>query len=351
MGKQLGFDLAEFRRRTLDTESEIIAKWNSDAEAPVVSVLCNTYNQCLYIEDAIRGFLIQRTSFPFEVIVHDDASTDGTSEIIKYYARAYPKIIKPVMQAENQYSQGRKPSTIGFQQARGDYVAFCEGDDFWICRDKLSLEVDAASKSGAGLVFTSAISLENDTVSGRVGRCRKTSGPVSPNEIIIGGGSYCPTASLLVKQEIIGELFLKDWFLAAPVGDLYIQAYAAVKNGAYFINKDTCVYRTRSSGSWTASERTLTQEEFFLVAQLSAISGFSRSAAGVSSELIDQMKGNAYYFSALKVLSLGEFLKFDQLMTSADSLMKWKSKGFTLLHMLKRFPEVAFLFAKYFLTR
>lgn len=338
------FSLFEFRRQPIPSENEIMAGWVGDPAQPVVSVLCNTYNHKTYIEDAIRGFLLQKTSFPFEVIVHDDASIDGTSEIIRCYAREYPKIIKPVIQNENQYNQGKKPTILSLRHSIGKYVALCEGDDFWISRDKLSLEVAAASNSACGLVFTSAITLVDNIVSGRVGPYGKTSGVVSLDEIIIGSGSYCPTPSLLVTQEIMKELASQEWFLAAPVGDLYIQAYAAIKSGAYFINSDTCVYRIRASGSWTACEKNLTQEELFLARQLSAISGLSRRAVGISAELINQMKGNAYYFSAIRFLKLREFSEFSRFMVKANSLLIKRSKGFKFFFILRRFPRVAFFF-------
>ena len=71
-----------------------------------VSVICNAYNHETYIEDALEGFVMQKTTFPFEVLVHDDASTDRTAEIIREYERQYPQIIKPIYSTENQYSKG-----------------------------------------------------------------------------------------------------------------------------------------------------------------------------------------------------------------------------------------------------
>lgn len=75
-------------------------------DTPLVTVFCMTYNQESYIRDALEGFVSQKCAFPFEVLVHDDASTDSTSVIIREYEKRYPNIIRGVYQAENQFSKG-----------------------------------------------------------------------------------------------------------------------------------------------------------------------------------------------------------------------------------------------------
>jgi len=108
-----------------------------------VSVICLTYNHEKYIRQALEGFISQKTTFPYEVIVHDDASTDNTQSIILEYAKKYPDIIKPILQKENQYSQ--KKSIHKFftaPAAHGKYIAYCEGDDFWTDYNKLQRQYE-----------------------------------------------------------------------------------------------------------------------------------------------------------------------------------------------------------------
>jgi glycosyltransferase involved in cell wall biosynthesis len=108
-----------------------------------ISVICLTYNHRAYIEKCLQGFVAQKTNFPFEVIVHDDASTDGTVDIIKEYARNYPEIIHPVLQEHNQWSRGENISKLFiYPLIRGEYVAFCEGDDYWTDENKLQKQAD-----------------------------------------------------------------------------------------------------------------------------------------------------------------------------------------------------------------
>ena len=73
---------------------------------PLVSICSITYNHAPYIRQCLEGFLMQKTNFAFEVIINDDYSTDGTTEILKEYAEKYPHIIKPIFQQENQYQKG-----------------------------------------------------------------------------------------------------------------------------------------------------------------------------------------------------------------------------------------------------
>ena len=105
-----------------------------------LTVLCPTYNHENYISAALDGFVMQKTNFEFEVIVADDASTDKTPEIIKNYAEKYPDLIKPVLREKNLGAVHNFQDII--QNITTDYVALCEGDDFWTDENKLQLQFD-----------------------------------------------------------------------------------------------------------------------------------------------------------------------------------------------------------------
>jgi glycosyltransferase involved in cell wall biosynthesis len=110
---------------------------------PLVSIVCLTYNHERYIAQAIEGFVMQKTDFDYEIIIHDDASQDGTAEIIKKYENKYPQLIKPIYQKENQASKERgRVTRLAFAEAQGKYIALCEGDDYWTDPLKLQKQVD-----------------------------------------------------------------------------------------------------------------------------------------------------------------------------------------------------------------
>lgn len=109
----------------------------------MVSINCITYNHEPYIRETLEGFVMQKTNFRFEAIIHDDASTDCTAEIIKEYAEKYPDIIKPIYEIENQYSKkDGSLERIMNEACKGKYIAFCEGDDYWTDPYKLQKQVD-----------------------------------------------------------------------------------------------------------------------------------------------------------------------------------------------------------------
>ncbi len=123
-------------------QEQIMENWGSLRE-PLVSIVCITFNHEQYISQALDGFLMQKTNFPFEVVIHDDASTDKTADIIRKYEERYPQIIKPIYETENQYSKiGSLFIRNLLPSLKGKYIAGCEGDDYWTNENKLQMQVN-----------------------------------------------------------------------------------------------------------------------------------------------------------------------------------------------------------------
>lgn len=132
-----------YRLKHPTKRTEIVHDDISDKVNPKLSICCITYNHAKFIRQALDGFMMQKTNFPFEIIIHDDASTDGTADIIREYEQKYPDIIRATYQTENQWSKGIDVlKAFVYPKIQGQYVALCEGDDYWIDENKLQKQVD-----------------------------------------------------------------------------------------------------------------------------------------------------------------------------------------------------------------
>lgn len=218
----------------------------------MVSICCITYNQQPYIRDALEGFLSQKTDFPWELLIHDDASTDGTAQIIREYADRYPDRIFPILQMVNQYSQGLTniSGTFNFPRARGRYIAMCEGDDYWTDPEKLEKQVAfMEAHPDCSLCFHSArVEVQGKAVTERQMRPYRGDRRIMPEEIIDKTSGY-PTASLLFRREMVEHL--PDFYVQAPIADIPLQLMAAARGWAYYMDEPMCVYRLGGAASWT----------------------------------------------------------------------------------------------------
>ena len=218
----------------------------------VVSILCNTYNHRLYVRDALEGFVKQKTNFPFEVLVHDDASTDGTADIIRLYEQKYPDLIKPIYQKENQYSQpggAARVKKLQKDRVRGKYVATCEGDDYWTHPHKLQKQFDFMESHPeytlCGCSTRWLNMLTGKTVAYSV---TKEDRDVTLADFLCPSfGRPFPFVSFFLKTEI----WKSRPYWGFPVGDLPLTYYAAMKGKVHMLADNMCTYRWHSKGSWT----------------------------------------------------------------------------------------------------
>lgn len=130
-----------------DWAGTLLDDCTAESANPKVTIYCLTFNHERYIRRSIESFLMQDTDFDFEIVVHDDASTDSTQKILKEYQIQHPAKIKLILQAENQDSKGL-PFIRNYIEplVAGKYVAICEGDDYWTDPKKLQRQFDALEK-------------------------------------------------------------------------------------------------------------------------------------------------------------------------------------------------------------
>ena len=129
---------------------------------PLVSVCVITYNHGKYIRQCLDRILMQKVNFPYEILIHDDASPDDTADIIREYWEKYPTVIKPILQTENQYSQGRSASKFNYDRAKAKYIALCEGDDYWTDEGKLQMQVDFLEEHGEYIACVHRVTAINE---------------------------------------------------------------------------------------------------------------------------------------------------------------------------------------------
>ena len=238
-------------RSNLRSEREIMNSWRGDK--PIVSILCVTYNHGEYLEDALEGFLIQKTEFPYEVLIHDDASTDNTADIIREYVKAYPNIIRPIYQTENQYSKGIIIDDVFLiPKSQGTYIALCEGDDYWTDPLKLQKQYEAMEKHPeVDLCSHASIDIDARTKH-QVGfeKHSEIDCIIPVEEVIKGDGGFLATASLFGRREVFD---CSKWsnFRKKMKYDYTIQIDGALRGGVYYFKDFMSVYRKMASSSWT----------------------------------------------------------------------------------------------------
>lgn len=215
----------------------------------MVSVICNAYNHESYIAQCLDGIVMQKTSFAFEILVHDDASTDKTADIIREYEKKYPHLIKPVYQTENQYSKGGI-GQFQYTRVKGKYIAICEGDDYWTDSLKLQKQYDAMEAHPEVDMCTHA-AVEINGISGRKRRAiapEKRDCIIPVENVIYGGGGFVATSSHFYRAEMNQDMPLfrqMIWY------DYTTQIHGALRGGMLYLKDCMSVYRLLSAGSWS----------------------------------------------------------------------------------------------------
>ena len=219
----------------------------------IVSIICNTYNHENYIAEAIESFLAQKTNFKYEILIHDDASTDKTAEIIRGYEVSFPDIIKPIYQKENQYSKGIMVGWINRARAIGKYYAICEGDDYWSTPTKLQEQVEYMEEHTECIASVHAALCIDSCTKKIIGKKRPDTQDreFSVEEIIEGGGGLFATNSLLYRKDL-GDIRPHFYYQNTKTfSDYQLMILLSLIGKVYYIDKFMSVYRTNVPGSWT----------------------------------------------------------------------------------------------------
>lgn len=236
---------------------------------PLLVVKCETFNHENYLCDALEGFVMQKTDFPFVAIVHDDASTDRTGAVIKEYTERYPDIILPIYETENQYSKNDGSLSCIMLEAcaatGAKYIALCEGDDYWTDPDKLQRQVSfLESNPDYSLCFHNAmVHYEDGKRNDHCFACLEESREYSEKELT--GSWIAATASFVMRSSVYDSDYYKEYIRNSNkfmVGDLPT-LLCCIRCGKVFGFHDVMsVYRI-NPGGWTQHK----QDEYKLIVQ------------------------------------------------------------------------------------
>jgi len=222
---------------------------------PKVSILCLTYNHEKYIKQALDSFLMQKTNFDFEVLIHDDASTDKTPQIIKQYQKKYPQIIKPIFSKYNKYSKGIRDLVIKYllPKAKGKYIALCEGDDYWTHEDKLQIQVDFLDKNSDYVICFHPVKVIYEDEKNKQDIYPPFADPKNFNLFQLLHGNFIQTNSVMYRK-LSKKQYSKLSKENFSPGDWYLHIYHARFGKIGFINKVMSVYRRHKKGLWSNAE-------------------------------------------------------------------------------------------------
>lgn len=220
----------------------------SSKKTPLVSILCLSYNQKEFIKQALDSLLVQETDFLYEILINDDASTDGTKEVIQEYAKKHSNI-HPVFHNENQYSKGKRNMIARYllPKVRGRYIAICEGDDFWTDPSKLQRQVDFLEKNKDYALVFHPVRVFFDKAEKEDSVFPETNSGFTIDELL--RWNFIQTNSVMYRARKSYEGTVFD---AAP-GDWYLHLYHAQFGKIGFINRVMSAYRRHEGGVWWGS--------------------------------------------------------------------------------------------------
>ncbi len=221
-----------------------------EGTVPVVSVFCITYNHEKFIRDAIEGFLMQKTTFPVEIFIHDDASTDGTAQIVKEYAAKYPQLFWTVLQTENQWAKGNTKILFEYlSKQRGQFIAMCEGDDFWTLAEKLEIQVEYLRNNQAcSCTFHLASTVDQTGKQTQACSYIPENNSFSLIECFTHLGKQYATASMVFRRAALSNA--PEW-LRQSCNDAFLELQLARHGNIDFINLNMSSYRIHPHGTWS----------------------------------------------------------------------------------------------------
>ena len=313
---------------------------NSNEKSKVkVSVCVITYNHAPFIRECIESIINQTTNFNFEIIIRDDASTDETYSIISDLKVTYPTMIN-ILDSSTNLGANRNFIEI-LKAAQGEYIAICEGDDYWLNKNKIQKQSELLERyQNVDLCCHPSYIKNGDKINYRakVGEYSKKIALIQANEVIGRNAGILSTPSLMFRRTVFNSF--PAWFEKAPVGDYFIQVYCALNGGCLYIPEPMSVYRTNAIGSWSRKTK---QYDF----KLNALQTFITYLDLLAEELDDQYreliygyKSRVFLYLALSAANVAKYHDFKKFIDASwRSIEKGHSIKQKIIYYLRFYPR------------
>ena len=220
-----------------------------------VSVIVQTYNHVRYISQCLEGILNQQTSFKFEIILGEDESNDGTTKICQEYHKKFPKQIKLYLRKRNDVIHindqptGRFNLISNIREAKGQFIAICEGDDFWTDRFKLQKQVDFLKLNPDKVAVFHNVNIIHERrklFRNNIFLTRRLKSQEFNFRNLVRMSWIIPTCSLMFRSNAITEF--PSWFYEIINGDIGLAAILGKKGSFYYMEAVMGTYRIHNSG-------------------------------------------------------------------------------------------------------
>ena len=288
-----------------------------------VSICCITYNHEKYIRQCLDGFVMQKTNFKFEVIIHDDASIDGTADIVREYEKKYPDIIKPIYQTENQYSTAKGIlKRFVYPRTRGTYIAMCEGDDYWTDEYKLQKQVDFMEANPDYTICFHNVK--------RIFETGIKEDDIFPTQKMIDAGftfenllkyNFIQTNSVMYRWNAIDDVTAKLPSNILPF-DWYLHLMFAKEGKIKFLEDIMSVYRVNANGVWYDSFKD--KQAFYLKNCFKLMNFYDKVFQTIANKKYAYYKIWIYNYNLIKgYLSPVKYIKQNFYFSFKYTLKKW----------------------------
>lgn len=229
--------------------------------APLISVVVISYRHGDYIAKCLESIFQQEVEAAVEVIISDDNSPDDTWDVVNKFLANNGDLL-----SRNGFSvrAQSRPKNLGaipnlrdaIQQARGKYIAICEGDDYWLESDKLSQQLQLLEEHRDVDVCFHPVQRGMNPIEAKPYRAYNAAAKLfGPKQVAMGGGSFMPSPSLFFRKDRLEEM--PSWVWRAPVTDVYLQIFMSMDGGAAFLPAPMAFYRSGHAVSWSANQHGL----------------------------------------------------------------------------------------------